>query len=1042
MMEKEYRLQRLKEQRALFENKRIALYGTGLNAEAIIKELEGQNIIALIDERNIGKYMYGKKIVSFDTAVFLSVDTIIIAAEARAEREIVKRIAKECVAYHIQLINMYGRNVIDALRDDICQDIGYKDLSAEDIKRHIEENNVICFELMGVLCESRYYNQESLWRYLEEAQGINQFFYNRKQAEGQRAWNRPYDLSEIYSTYLVNTFADESETKTLCNLEEKLFLDSIVARNRMLELFQYAADAGKRIYIVSELPYSKHFIYKLLEKTGIEKRYPLIQENVEQRTFSAGLMRTAMGADLNDTVLYLGRKESLGYFVAKSYGMKCLMVKDAWAYLQDLGLHLMERGADDREKSDAVKAWAVKEYNSPFYQDNNEKSVEFEVALKNADDYKGEDINLIPLKTSENANDYERLKMPRYEDIEVSIVIPVHNQFAYTYACLRSIIANTLKVRYEVIIADDCSTDMTTGISEIVEGIKVVRSHENLFFLKNCNYAAQYAVGKYIVFLNNDTQVCYNWLYPLSHLLDMDKTIGLTGSKLLFPDGRVQEAGGLVFRDGSAANYGRGKHPRLPELNYVREADYISGASIMIRRELWEEIGGFDERFAPAYCEDSDLAFEVRRHGHRVVYQPASEVVHFESVSNRQSMSEGIDHCQQVNRLKLVAKWTAEFCHQANNREEEVFAAKDRKQKRKTVLFISWTIPTYDRDAGSKTIMSYLKLFLKHGYIVKFWTMSDDMIQPYTLELQQMGIEVLSGKMQNSRMNAWILAHQKDIDYAFIQYPQVGDEVMDLLKITSVKIRYYGHDLHYLRLRREYELSNDEICLQQSDLFYEKEQRIIREAEWVYYPSDVEVDIVRKEFGKEKARQMSPYIYDGADDVWYDPKDRDGLMFIGGTHEPNKDAVLWFLAEIYPDIYRERKIPFYLIGADYSWIVSGDAAGVVNVGHVSEDELAELYRKVRMVVVPLRYGAGIKGKVVDAMYHKVPIVSTSVGIEGISEAGTCVKVADDADTFKAGILNLYDDLGKLKEMSDRYEDIINRYFSKEAAWKKIEAEFE
>lgn len=1042
MMEKEYRLQRLKEQRSVFEKKRIALYGTGVNAEAIIKELEKLNIIALIDENNIGMYMYGKKIISFETAVFLSVDTIIIAAEAQAEREIVKRIAKDCLTHHIQLINMYGCNVMDAIREDICQDIGYKDLSAEDIKRHIEENNVICFELMGVLCESRYYNQESLWRYLEKTQGVKQFFRNRKQAERQRACNRPYDLSEIYSIYLVNTFADETETKALCNLEEKLFLDSIVSRDSMLELFLYAADIGKRIYIVSELPYSKHLIYDLLERAGIEQKYPLIQENVLQRTFSAGLMRTALGADLSEKILYLGRRESLGYFVAKSYGMKRFMIKDTWACLQALGLNLVEQGTDDWEKLDAAKAWAIKEYNSPFYHDNREKSVEFEVTLKNPDDYKGEEINLIPLKISNNVNDYEQLKMPQYKDIEISIVIPVHNQFAYTYACLQSIITNTLKVRYEVIIADDFSTDMTTGIAEIVEGIKVVRSPENLFFLRNCNYAAQYAVGKYIVFLNNDTQVCYNWLYPLSQLLDTDKTIGLVGSKLLFPDGTVQEAGGLIFKDGSAANYGRGKNPRLAELNYVREADYISGASIMIRRELWDKISGFDDRFAPAYCEDSDLAFEVRKRGYRVVYQPASEVIHFEGVSNGRDITEGIKRYQQMNSLRLAAKWASVLGNQNNNCEEEIFAAKDRKQKRKTVLFISWIIPTYDRDAGSKTIMNYLKLFLKYGYIVKFWTMSDDMIQPYTLELQQMGIEVLIGKLQNSRMNAWILAHQKDIDYAFIQYPQVGDEVIDLLKITSIKIRYYGHDLHYLRLRREYELTKDEVCLQQSDLFYEKEKRIIREAEWVYYPSDVEIDIVKEEFGKEKARQMSPYIYDGADDARYDPKDRGGLMFIGGTHEPNKDAVLWFLTEIYPDIYRERKIPFYLIGADYSWIVSGSAAGVVNMGHVSEDELTELYHKVRMVVVPLRYGAGIKGKVVDAMYHKVPIVSTSVGIEGIPDARTCVKVADDAGAFKEGVINLYDDLEKLEEMSDRYEDIINRYFSAEAAWKKIETEFE
>lgn len=1040
MTEKQYRLQRLKEQLPILKNKKIALYGTGKNADAIISELTDLDIVALIDENNIGRYMYGKKVISLEAALFLFVDVIIIAAEMRAEMEIVKRIAKDCLDFNIQLLNMYGCNVIDAIREDICRDIRYKELSEDDIRQGIRENNVICFELMGILCESRYYNQESLWRYIEK-QGIKQFFNNRLRVEKNRILRRPYDISEIYSIYLANTFADISETKELCSLEEKLFLDSIVPRAKMLELFQYAIDQGKKIYLVSDLPYSRNLICKLFKKIGINEKFSLIQENIERVTFSAGLVRKVMDHDLDDKVLYLGRKESMGYFIAKSYGMKSFMIKDVWTYLQDFGINPMGEDTDDAEKQDALKAWAVKEYNSPFYQDNSEKFVEPGTRLRDTDDYKGEELIMIPLKTVDKINNIERLKVPRYENVEVSVIIPVHNHFDYTYACLQSIIANTLKVGYEIIIADDCSTDMTTNITEIVDGIKVVRTSENLFFLKNCNHAVKYAAGKYIVFLNNDTQVCYNWLYPLYYLLDSDRTIGLAGSKLLNPDGTVQEAGGLIYRDGSAANYGRGKNPKLPELNYVREADYISGASIMIRRELWDEIGGFDERFAPAYCEDSDLAFEVRKRGYRVVYQPASEVVHFEGVSNGKNIAEGVKQYQQVNSSKLAAKWASVLCNQNNNCEEELFAAKDRKQNRKTVLFISYMLPTYDRDAGSKSIMNYLKLFLRYGYIVKFWPLNEYMTQPYALELQQMGIEILCGTKKR-RMSAWILTHQKDIDYAFIQYPQVGNEVIDLLKITSIKIRYYGHDLHYLRLRREYELTNDEMSLRQSDSFYEIEQKVIREAEWVYYPSDVEISIVKKEFGKEKAKQISLHMYDGADAVNYNPKDREGLMFIGGTHGPNKDAVLWFLAEIYPDIYKERKIPFYLIGADRSSIILEDATGIVNMVNISEDELTDLYHKVRMVVVPLRYGAGVKGKVVDAMYHKVPIVSTSVGIEGISDAEMCVKVADNAQTFKECILKLYDNPEELKSMSDQSEKLIERYFSVEVAWEKIKSDFE
>lgn len=238
--------------------------------------------------------------------------------------------------------------------------------------------------------------------------------------------------------------------------------------------------------------------------------------------------------------------------------------------------------------------------------------------------------------------DFPILAVPQYENPIVSIIIPVYNQFHYTYNCIDSIIANSGEIKYEIIVANDCSTDQTSRIDEVIQGIVLINNAENLNFLKNCNNAAKYAKGKYILFLNNDTQVQPNWLAPLVDLIEKDKQIGMVGSKLINPDGTLQEAGGIIFKDGSPCNYGRGSDPDLPEFNYVKEVDYISGASIMILRSLWEEIGGFDEEFAPAYCEDSDLAFTVRKLGYKVMYQPRSVVVHFEGISNGKDTSSGL----------------------------------------------------------------------------------------------------------------------------------------------------------------------------------------------------------------------------------------------------------------------------------------------------------------------------------------------------------------------------------------------------------------
>lgn len=218
-----------------------------------------------------------------------------------------------------------------------------------------------------------------------------------------------------------------------------------------------------------------------------------------------------------------------------------------------------------------------------------------------------------------NIKDYSKLVFKYFKNPLVSIIIPVYNQFEYTYSYLRSILKNSGDIEYEVIIADDCSTDFTKDITKVVEGVNVKKAPTNLKFLLNCNNAAKSARGQYILFLNNDTQVQKDWLKHLVDLIESDSNIGMVGSKLVYPDGLLQEAGGIVWKDGSAWNYGNRQDGNASEYNYVKEVDYISGAAIMIRHSLWDELGGFDESFIPAYYEDTDLAFQVRRAGYKVL---------------------------------------------------------------------------------------------------------------------------------------------------------------------------------------------------------------------------------------------------------------------------------------------------------------------------------------------------------------------------------------------------------------------------------------
>ncbi|MDR1765124.1 MAG: glycosyltransferase [Lachnospiraceae bacterium] len=690
---------------------------------------------------------------------------------------------------------------------------------------------------------------------------------------------------------------------------------------------------------------------------------------------------------------------------------------------------------------------------------------------------------------------YGKLVFPVFARPRVSIIIPVFNQVSYTYACLQSILEFTGDVPYEVLLADDCSTDGTARIGEFTENLVVCPTATNQGFLRNCNHAAGHASGEYLMFLNNDTKVTAGWLSALVSLMDADPTVGMCGSKLVYPDGRLQEAGGIIFSDGSGWNYGRLDDPDKPEYNYLKEVDYISGAAIMIRRSLWQEIGGFDERFAPAYCEDSDLAFAVRKAGKRVVYQPLSTVIHFEGVSNGTDVGgTGLKRYQVENTEKLREKWAGEFAKQVpNHGNPNPFKARERSQGKKVVLFIDHYVPTYDRDAGSRTTFAYLKLFLAHGYCVKF--IGDNFLreEPYTTTLQQMGVEVFYGQGCQAGIWAWLREHGREIDFAYLNRPHIAAKYIDFIREnTDIKMIYYGHDLHFLREVREYGLSGDEGKLQASRYWKSIELSIMRKVAMSYYPSFVEVEAIKEIDETIPVKDIVAYIFEDGDGVGGERGwgSREGLLFVGGfSHPPNADGVLWFAREVYPlirsgfhaackttaavrhpsagegkgfdgtqDAVRETDptvaspdIPLYIVGSHATeeiMALEQPGNGIVVKGFVPDEELSRLYATCRVVVVPLRYGAGVKGKVIEALHYGAAVVTTSVGAEGIRDCETVMEIIAmengdaTAKAFAQTVRTLYNDERRLAKMGAAAKTLVAKWFSPEAAWEVIRGDFE
>lgn len=653
---------------------------------------------------------------------------------------------------------------------------------------------------------------------------------------------------------------------------------------------------------------------------------------------------------------------------------------------------------------------------------------------------------LVELKKEADFKALKKLVVPQFEKPVVSIILPAYNQFEYTYNCIKSIINHTKDVTYEIILADDCSTDYTTRMEEVISGVNHIVNKENLRFLLNCNNAAKEAKGEFILFLNNDTQVLDNWLEPLVRLMRQDEKIGMTGSKLVYPSGHLQEAGGIFWKDASAWNYGYKLDPNSPEFNYVKEADYISGASIMIRASLWKEIGGFDERFAPAYYEDSDLAFEVRKAGYKVVYQPASVVVHFEGISNGTDVTSGQKSYQVVNQQKFYEKWKEVLEKDHFENGQHVFLAKDRSRYKKQILIVDHYIPKHDKDAGGKCTYMYTKLFVQKGFKVYFMPDNFAKEEPYVSELQQLGVEVLYGNYLYQNREVWLRENAHYFDYIYLQRPHISIKYMDMLReCTNAKICYFAHDLHHIREYREYELTGDKKLLHSSQKWKKIEYELFEKTDVGHVVGSYEQEMMQKAFPNTPVRNIPLYIYEELPGgINKDFATRKDIMYVGGFgHPPNVDAVLWFGKEVFPKILKhDPDMKWYVVGSRVPLEIQELASdNIIITGFVPDEELERLYRECRMAVVPLRVGAGVKGKVVESTYFQIPLVTTTIGAEGLDTSKQPFVVVDDADEMANTIHRLYHDLDELYQMSERAKVFVSSYFMLKQAQEVIDLDF-
>ena len=457
----------------------------------------------------------------------------------------------------------------------------------------------------------------------------------------------------------------------------------------------------------------------------------------------------------------------------------------------------------------------------------------------------------------------------------------------------------------------------------------------------------------------------------------------------------------------------------------------------MIRKKVFIELGKFDERYAPSYYEDTDLCFKVRQADLRVVMQPASNVIHFEGVSNGTDESEGLKAFQVTNRTQFFDKWESELTTFHFPNAESVFLARDRSRDRPHILVIDHYVPHYDKDAGSRSTFQYLQLLVSNNFQVTFIGDNFYPHEPYTTTLQQMGIEVLIGDASRKAMTAWLSENAAYIDVAYLMRPHIASDWID--RIDAMTPRpwkvYFGHDLHYLRLEREAALTGSTDTRKDAHTWKQKEFDLFHRFDVVLYPSQVEVDAISSIDPLVPVHTLPLNVFPSCSSEVTNFAERSDLLFVGGfNHPPNADGLRWFCEEIFPELTTNCPgIQLHIVGSNMpDEIKSLDGDGIKVHGFLSDEALTELYQQVRASIVPLRFGAGVKGKVLEAMFHGIPVFTTTIGAEGVPSADAALFIADDAPSFAHNLVTYYPDLQVLENKSNLGSQVINEHFTYEA----------
>ncbi len=606
----------------------------------------------------------------------------------------------------------------------------------------------------------------------------------------------------------------------------------------------------------------------------------------------------------------------------------------------------------------------------------------------------------------------EELIFDASQPAKVSIILVLYNQAALTLLCLRSLLEHS-DVSMHLIIVDNASSDQTSALLDRLRNVTILRNSGNVGFVDAVNQGAEKAEGEYILLLNNDAV-----LHPhaLSSALDVFATtdnVGAVGGKIVLLDGTLQEAGSIIWNDGSCLGYGRGRNPEDPEFMFTRDVDYCSGAFLLTPRALFESMHGFDTDFAPAYYEESDYCVRLQKSGYRIVYEPRACITHYEFASS--GGFAGASKLQQEHRTILCAKHDDFLEDQFANAAENILCARTANRKQ-NLLFIDDRVPQPDLGAGYPRCQEILRELSEMEFNISFYPLiitfdvwsSIYRTLPHEIEVLLSHGKSALEKFLQERGNYYdiiIISRNPNMEL----FRRIIDRHPEYIKnsrvIYDAEAVLAPREAAYLRLQGQQISANDEKNMIAEEL------ELARSAHTIITVSAAEASLYQNA-GYTRTVVLGHKIQVRDSPVSF--KSRTNLLFVGALRDdnsPNVDSLIWFVKEVLSLV--QQQLPTRI-----TLLVAGDNSAplleqllvddVQFLGRVND--LSALYDRCRVFIAPTRFAAGIPHKVHEAAAHGIPVVATQIlarqlGWHNESE----LLVADDPQVFADQCVRLYTD---------------------------------